>query len=56
MLIRILTVLLVALPALASTNWKLTWSDEFNGAKHTPPDAGKWTYDLGGGGWGNHER
>ncbi|HJY08360.1 MAG TPA: glycoside hydrolase family 16 protein [Bryobacteraceae bacterium] len=55
MLIRILTVLLVALPALASTNWKLTWSDEFNGAKHMPPDAAKWTYDLGDGGWGNHE-
>jgi beta-glucanase (GH16 family) len=32
------------------------WSDEFNateaGAK---PDASKWTYDIGGSGWGNHE-
>lgn len=31
----------------------LVWSDEFdtNGA----PDATKWTYDLGAGGWGNQE-
>lgn len=32
---------------------QLVWSDEFdtNGA----PDATKWTYDLGAGGWGNNE-
>lgn len=32
---------------------KLIWADEFNykGA----PDSSKWTYDLGGNGWGNHE-
>ncbi|MCF7561622.1 family 16 glycosylhydrolase [Sabulilitoribacter multivorans] len=31
----------------------LVWSDEFD----TPgaPDASKWTYDLGAGGWGNQE-
>jgi beta-glucanase (GH16 family) len=31
----------------------LVWSDEFN----TPgaPDPSKWTFDLGGGGWGNNE-
>lgn len=31
----------------------IAWSDEFNvdGA----PDASKWGYDLGGGGWGNNE-
>ncbi|KJD34063.1 glucan endo-1,3-beta-D-glucosidase [Tamlana nanhaiensis] len=31
----------------------LVWSDEFD----TPgaPDAAKWTYDLGAGGWGNNE-
>jgi beta-glucanase (GH16 family) len=54
-LIRALTLLLVALPARPATNWKLIWSDEFNGAAHTPPNAGKWTYDLGNGGWGNGE-
>jgi beta-glucanase (GH16 family) len=32
---------------------QLVWADEFNysGA----PDSSKWTYDLGGSGWGNHE-
>jgi beta-glucanase (GH16 family) len=34
---------------------KLVWSDEFNGPANTPPDLTKWTYDLGGGGWGNDE-
>ncbi len=32
----------------------LVWSDEFNGASDAP-DSAKWTYDLGGGGWGNNE-
>lgn len=36
-------------------NWVLTWSDEFNGTTGQLPDATKWTYDLGGGGWGNNE-
>ena len=34
---------------------QLRWSDEFNGPAGSPPDAAKWTYDLGAGGWGNHE-
>ncbi len=38
------------------TGWKLVWSDEFNGAANTAPDPTKWTYDLGGGGWGNGEQ
>ena len=33
--------------------WRLTWSDEFNGAENTPVDPLKWTHDVGGGGWGN---
>lgn len=32
--------------------WILQWSDEFSG---TAVDPTKWTYDLGGGGWGNNE-
>ncbi len=34
-------------------NWQLVWQDEFNytGA----PDANKWGYDVGAGGWGNGE-
>lgn len=37
-------------------NWQLVWSDEFDGAAGTLPDASKWGYDLGNnGGWGNAE-
>lgn len=32
--------------------WNLVWSDEFNG---TNLDLSKWSYDEGGGGWGNSE-
>ncbi|GAB3929630.1 family 16 glycosylhydrolase [Mucilaginibacter myungsuensis] len=31
----------------------ITWSDEFN--VDGPPDATKWGYDTGAGGWGNNE-
>ena len=32
------------------------WSDEFNSTEAgTAPDASKWTFDVGGSGWGNHE-
>jgi beta-glucanase (GH16 family) len=36
-------------------NWKLSWQDEFNQPDGSRPDPTKWTYDLGGSGWGNHE-
>src|SRR6202011_971040 len=37
----------------APQGYTLVWSDEFeNGSL---PDASKWTYDIGGSGWGNHE-
>lgn len=39
----------------AASNWKLTWSDEFNGPDGSSPDPAKWTFDVGGGGWGNKE-
>ena len=39
-----------ALPALPG--WRLVWQDEFDGAAI---DRTNWTYDLGGGGWGNGE-
>eukprot|EP00929_Paragymnodinium_shiwhaense_P059455 TRINITY_DN29776_c0_g1_i1.p1 TRINITY_DN29776_c0_g1~~TRINITY_DN29776_c0_g1_i1.p1 ORF type:complete len:458 (+),score=72.10 TRINITY_DN29776_c0_g1_i1:287-1660(+) len=43
---------LTAMPAACPT--LLVWSDEFdyNGA----PDPAKWSYDLGGHGWGNNEK
>jgi len=33
----------------------LVWSDEFSSANGSAPDSTKWTYDLGGSGWGNQE-
>jgi len=34
-------------------DWDLVWSDEFN---YTGlPDTNKWSYDVGGSGWGNNE-
>jgi beta-glucanase (GH16 family) len=32
-----------------------TFYDDFDGAAGSAPDPTKWTYDLGGGGWGNGE-
>jgi len=34
-------------------DWKLVWSDEFNGTGL--PDTSKWTFDIGNWGWGNNE-
>ncbi|GDY32707.1 glycoside hydrolase family 16 protein [Gandjariella thermophila] len=49
---------LSAAPAAAAgapASWRLTWSDEFTGQGGTAPDASRWRYDTGGGGWGNAE-
>ena len=57
---------LLAVGTLLSSGWgaqkqkgpegyTLVWSDEFNGKEGSLPDASKWTYDIGGSGWGNHE-
>lgn len=35
--------------------WSLTWSDEFNGSSGSPVDSSKWSFDIGGNGWGNNE-
>jgi beta-glucanase (GH16 family) len=42
---------------LENHNWKLSWSDEFDGVAGSLPDAAKWSYDIGTGnnGWGNNE-
>ena len=40
---------------LAIAGYRLVWQDEFNGADGSLPDPSKWTYDIGGDGWGNHE-
>ena len=36
-----------------NNEWKLSWSDEFN--YNGLPDSTKWSYDVGGNGWGNNE-
>lgn len=36
-------------------NWTLVWSDEFDQPDGSRPDPEKWTFDVGGDGWGNHE-
>lgn len=38
-----------------STGSQLIWSDEFNGAAGSSPDATKWQMIYGGGGFGNQE-
>src|SRR5437867_4671586 len=49
-----LLTLLAVFPSLAThaTTWERVWSDEFDGPGI---NSGNWTYDIGGGGWGNKE-
>lgn len=62
-LIRILSLSVVVLivssfnvsKTVAQQDWKLFWSDEFNGVKGSSVDTKIWKHDLGGGGWGNNE-
>jgi beta-glucanase (GH16 family) len=42
-------------PKRAPKGYALVWSDEFNGKNGSLPEASKWTYDIGGNGWGNRE-
>jgi hypothetical protein len=35
--------------------WTPKFCQEFNDPEPRPPDPAVWTYDFGGGGWGNHE-
>lgn len=39
-------------PVGALDGWELVWQDEFDGPEINPEN---WTYDIGGGGWGNNE-
>lgn len=49
----VLLPLLGSLPAVAE--WKLIWSDEFDQPNGSSPDANKWVFETGAGGWGNGE-
>jgi beta-glucanase (GH16 family) len=42
-------------PATGAITWTTNWCDEFNGAANSPISSTNWTYDTGGGGWGNNE-
>jgi beta-glucanase (GH16 family) len=53
--LALLLATLGSLMCAAQSTWTLVWSDEFNGAAGSSVDAAKWTFDVGGGGWGNHE-
>lgn len=35
--------------------WSLVWSDEFDSPNGAPVDSTKWSFDIGGNGWGNNE-
>ncbi|HWD17682.1 MAG TPA: glycoside hydrolase family 16 protein [Verrucomicrobiae bacterium] len=35
--------------------WNLIWADEFDQPDGTSPDPARWTFDIGGNGWGNSE-
>lgn len=50
-------ILSAALSSQAQTTpaWSLVWADEFAQADGSSPDSSKWTFDLGGNGWGNNE-
>jgi beta-glucanase (GH16 family) len=56
--LTIVCLLLLAIPIATqaqSTNWQLTWSDEFNAPSGSPPDPAKWNIVTGGKGFGNNE-
>jgi beta-glucanase (GH16 family) len=38
-----------------ATTWALAWADEFDGRAGAAADSARWTYDVGGSGWGNQE-
>jgi len=48
-----LLALTVSPQAVIGQDWQLVWSDEFE--QGSQPDADKWSYQVGGGGWGNQE-
>lgn len=49
----ILLLITFVLPSYAQ--WTPSWSDEFDGPAGSFPNPTNWTYDVGGGGWGNAE-
>jgi len=48
----VLSLVLVACNS-QSPSYTLVWQDNFDGPAGAPPDPNYWTFDVGGGGWGN---
>jgi beta-glucanase (GH16 family) len=42
-------------PTPTPAGWTLVWSDEFDGPAGASVDRSRWTFDIGGDGWGNEE-
>jgi beta-glucanase (GH16 family) len=42
--------------ATPGADWEPVWADEFDAPDGTPPDPERWSFNTGGGGWGNAER
>lgn len=42
-------------PSTGAITWTTNWCDEFNGAANSQINPANWTYDTGGGGFGNNE-
>ena len=38
-----------------AARWRLKWKDEFDGPTGSTIDSSKWSFDIGGNGWGNNE-
>jgi beta-glucanase (GH16 family) len=54
----VLSACLTACPIASASNptvWTLAWSDEFDGPNGSAIDSSKWSFDVGGNGWGNNE-
>lgn len=54
----ILGLFLLGCPTVYASNpavWSLVWSDEFDGPSGSAVDSSKWSFDIGGNGWGNNE-
>ena len=58
-LVALLTCLFIAACPIAYASdpaeWSLVWSDEFDGPNGSAVDSSKWSFDIGGNGWGNNE-
>lgn len=62
MLVRLCSLAGAMLVLFGPANWclnaqtlRLVWSDEFNGSAGSAVDSTKWSFDIGGAGWGNNE-